>query len=361
MKTNPYKASSYVESSIVKALNEAESLIADVKYDGVRLNLCVKELPSMRTTAEYLSRVGKTIPSLEHLSGFSDRWDKFLADDEQPFSHGLMIDGEAMVKGVDFNTSSGLLRTVHLKEKNYEHSMEAVYNEWDKSMKGKRFDLIPDNLKVVVYGVVPMDVVESGEDYDVMNVLMQAHCAVQVALLERHFPEIEWVLPETFNVFSMEELHALYANVREQGHEGLVVKDPFGIYRRGKKSGWWKMKPEDEIDGTVCGLVWGTEGLANDGKVIGFEVLLENGVVVNACGITQALMDEFTAKVKEDSLAAVGIYSPYGIGGNEPCFVNPYEGWQCQVKFMERTPDGSLRHPTFECFRGTEDNPDVKI
>ncbi|AXY81837.1 DNA ligase [Dickeya phage Luksen] len=357
MKTNPYKAVDYKESAIVKALAVAESLIADIKYDGVRLNLCVNDHPGTgKGSASFLSRVSKTIPALEHLNELSARWGRFLNDDEQPFFNGLMIDGEVMVKGVDFNTSSGLLRTVHLKEKNWKfdvnwsNSDSAPKDSNGKFIKNLPFQLDPAQLKVVVYGVVPMDVVESGEDYDVMNVLMQMHCAVQVALLERHFPEIEWVLPETHNVFSMEELHALYANVRELGHEGLVVKDPFGIYRRGKKSGWWKMKPENEADGIVQGLVWGTEGLANEGKVIGFEVLLENGRVVNACNISKDLMDEFTEKYLHDNQMR-----------SKGEAVNPYDGHQVQIKYMEETPDGSLRHPSFVCFRGTESNPEEKI
>lgn len=361
MKTNPYKAVSYNEKAIEKALNEAGSLIADVKYDGVRLNLCVKELPSLRTTAEFLSRVGKTIPSLEHLNGFSERWAKFLADDEQPYAQGLMIDGEVMVKGVDFNTGSGYLRTKWLKENNAAFHNVPVTPDMLKPRKvgvAKRvrteFALAPEHIKVVVYGVVPMDIVESGADHDVMNVVMQTHCAVQVALLERHFPEIEWVIAESHDVFDMVTLQKLYESVRELGHEGLVVKDPFGVYRRGKKTGWWKMKPENEADGVVQGLVWGTEGLANEGKVIGFEVLLESGRVVNACNISQKLMDEFTAKVEgyRDNPK------------NNKAVLNghfPYYGHQCQISYMEETPDGSLRHPSFVCFRGTEDNPDVKI
>ncbi|QYC97326.1 ATP-dependent DNA ligase [Enterobacteria phage IME177] len=108
----------------------------------------------------------------------------------------------------------------------------------------------------------------------------------------------------------------------------------------------WKMKPEETIDGTVCGLVWGTPGKANEGKVIGFEVLLEDGMVVNACGLTEEQKDEFTEACNTDT---------YILGG-----INPYEGWQCEVLFMERFPDGSLRHPSFKCWRGTEDNPTVK-
>lgn len=375
MKTNPYKAVDYKESAVKKALDEAGSLIADIKYDGVRLNLIATQ-----GKAVYLSRTAHTIPALEHLNGFSERWAAFLADDEQPFGEGLMIDGEAMVKGVDFNTSSGLLRTQWCKKGNYEFndsecSVIKARKELPVSEQMKTrspFCLDVKHLKVIVYGVVPIDIIESGADYDVMNCLMQTHCAVQVALLERHFPEIEWVIAESHDVYDMAELEALYENVRELGHEGLVVKDPLGTYRRGKKTGWWKMKPEGSIDGTVCGLVWGTEGLANEGKVIGFEVLLENGVVVNACGITKELMDEFTGAVKAHSSCDAGCqYSKdVGMEGHscaKGCLYeshpdsNPYKGHQVEVRFMEVTPDGSLRHPSFVCFRGTESNPKEKI
>lgn len=120
------------------------------------------------------------------------------------------------------------------------------------------------------------------------------------------------------------------------------MKDPMCIYKRGKKSGWFKLKPECEADGVIQGVNWGTPGLANDGKVIGFSVLLETGRLVDANNISRALMDEFTANVKEHG-------------------EDFYNGHACQISYMEETPDGSLRHPSFVCFRGTEDNPQEKI
>ena len=140
----------------------------------------------------------------------------------------------------------------------------------------------------------------------------------------------------------MDSLSELYEAKRTEGHEGLIVKDPQGIYKRGKKSGWWKLKPECEADGVIQSVNCGTPGLANEGKVIGFEVLLESGRVVSANNISQALMDEFTANVKEH--------------GDDF-----YTGWQCQVNYMEETKDESLRHPSFTCFRGVEGNRSEKI
>lgn len=368
IKTNPFKAVSFVRSAIEKALETSGYLIADTKHDGVRGNICVDNTAN----AAWLSRVSKTIPALEHLNGFDQRWNKLLKDDRWIFPDGFMLDGELMVKGVDFNTGSGLLRTKWLKSKNYEFSTYAIEKEWDNP-KGKiPFHLNSADLKVVLYDIIPLDIIESGDDYNVMTLLRLEHVKVALPVLQDHFPEVEWCLSESHEVYDMDELDALYRQKREEGHEGLVVKDPRGIYKRGKKSGWWKLKPENEADGIVVGLNWGTPGLANEGKVIGFDVLLESGRVVSANNISQALMEEFTANVKDHTTCDNGCQMSKDVGmDNHSCAGkcaydqhpanNPYEGWACQIKYMEETPDGSLRHPSFDKWRGTEADPTTKM
>lgn len=341
IKTNPFKAVSYVRSAIEKALETSGYLIADTKHDGVRGNICVDNTAN----SAWLSRVSKTIPALEHLNGFDQRWQKLLKDDRWIFPDGFMLDGELMVKGVDFNTGSGLLRTKWVKETNAQFSGNLP--NYVKKMGKQPFHLNTSSLKVVLYDIIPLDIIESGDDYNVMTLLRLEHVKVALPVLQDHFPEVEWCLSESHEVYDMDELDALYRQKREEGHEGLVVKDPQGIYKRGKKSGWWKLKPENEADGVVVGLNWGTPGLANEGKVIGFEVLLESGRVVSANNISQALMEEFTAACDTDTYHLAGI--------------NPYEGWACQIKYMEETPDGSLRHPSFDKWRGTEADPTVKM
>ncbi|WNM71023.1 DNA ligase [Klebsiella phage PEA128] len=352
IKTNPYKAVSYVRSAIEKALETSGYLIADTKHDGVRGNICVDNTAN----AAWLSRVSKTIPALEHLNGFDARWQKLLKDDRWIFPEGFMLDGELMVKGVDFNTGSGLLRTKWLKKYNMEYHNVPVTPDMLKPRKvgvAKRvrteFRLSTEHLRVVLYDIIPLDIIESGDDYSVMTLLRLEHVKVALPVLQDHFPEVEWCLSESHEVYDMDELDALYRQKREEGHEGLVVKDPRGIYKRGKKSGWWKLKPENEADGVVVGLNWGTPGLANEGKVIGFEVLLESGRVVSANNISQALMDEFTRAVEATA------------DHHEGSYTNPYDGWACQIKYMEETPDGSLRHPSFDKWRGTEADPTVKM
>lgn len=357
IKTNPHRAVDYSESGVKKALEAAGSLEAEVKYDGVRLNLLV-----LREGETYwLSRESKPLPALEWMN--SELGNAWTQADWRWFLRqagyegiGLMIDGEVMVKCVDFNTSSGLIRTKWVKQKNFEFS---TGEHWGKNWKKDNlpFCLDKKHIKVVVYGIVDLNVILDQKAEGPIHSVTRLKAEAIVPLLQKYFPEIDWVLSESHTVYDLESLNSLYEQKRLEGHEGLVVKDPLGKYKRGKKSGMWKMKPEETIDGTVCGLVWGTQGKANEGKVIGFEVLLEDGMVVNACGLTEEQKAEFTAEVfKRNGVDSQREYEEL------LCIetFNPYGGWQCEVLFMERFPDGSLRHPSFKCWRGTEDNPTVK-
>lgn len=341
IKTNPHRAVDYSESGIKKALEAAGSLEAEVKYDGVRLNL-----PVMREGETYwLSRESKPLPALEWLnSELGDAWTqadwRWFLKQAGYEGTGLMIDGEVMVKGVDFNTSSGLIRTKWVKQKNFEFS---TGEHWGKSWKKENlpFCLARNHIKVVVYGIVDLNVILDPKAEGPIHSVTRLKAEAIVPLLQKYFPEIDWVLSESHTVYDLESLNSLYEQKRLEGHEGLVVKDPLGKYKRGKKSGMWKMKPSEEADGNVVRPVWGTEGLANEGLVIGFDVMLENGMEVSATNISRALMHEFTENVKSDP--------------------DYYKGWACQITYMEETPDGSLRHPSFDKWRGTEDNPTVKI
>lgn len=340
IKTNPHRAVDYSESGVKKALAAAGSLEAEVKYDGVRLNLPV--FPTGET--QWLSRESKPLPALSWLNTSGQDIGATKASDWRWFlkqagyeGTGLLIDGEVMVKGVDFNTSSGLIRTKYVKSKNYDFHD----GDWDLKSKTTPFKLDTDHIKVVVYGIIDLNVILDLKAEGPIHSVTRLKAEAIVPLLQKYFPEIDWVLSESHTVFSLDELTDLYEKKREEGHEGLVVKDPLGRWKRGKKSGMFKMKPSEEADGHVVRPVWGTDGLANEGMVIGFDVMLENGMEVSATNISRALMSEFTENVKSDP--------------------DYYKGWACQITYMEETPSGLLRHPSFDRWRGTEDDPTVKI
>lgn len=324
--TNPALPVPYSEKAVLKALTDCY-LIADTKKDGVQLNLVVNITRGDSARVEFLSRAGKHLPALQaaYQKELTDKlfFTDLLHDDACIYPEGFMLQAEIVTPGQPAEITAGNLRRT----------------------KGAPFDL--GSIEVHVFGVVPLDVIESGADHDVTHSVMKYHVEAMVALLQKHVPILKWSAVESLDVFSQEELQRTYEARREAGEEGLVLKDPNSIWRRGKKVGQWKMKPEDTIDGKVVGLVWGTPGLANEGKVIGFEVLLEDGHVVNACGLTQAQKDEFTGKVHSCCL---------GMEQSErEALRNPYEGWAVEVAFMERFKDGSLRHPSFSRWRGISD------
>lgn len=331
VKTNPAGPVEYSEKAVRKVFETTGYVIADTKKDGVQLNLIAS--PGTDELIRWLSRAGKEFPALAvgnegtPLSQFVD----LLADDCCIYPKGFMLQAEIVTPGQPAEVTAGNLR----------RKPKGCFFSWE-------------GIEVHVFGVVPLDVIESGADHDVTHALMKYHVEAITGLLQKHVPQIKWKVMESVDVFTEEELQRIYGVRREAGEEGLVVKDPNAIWRRGKKVGQWKMKPEDTIDGKVVGLVWGTPGLGNEGKVIGFEVELEDGHVVNACGLTQEQKDEFTLKVlgggKTTDLSVLSLTRP-----NEPVAVNPYEGWAVEVAFMERFKDGSLRHPSFNRWRGVSD------
>lgn len=327
--TKPHRPVDF-NAKAVQAVLDDSYLIADVKEDGVRLNLCVRLLEtqhSRRWSVDWLSREGKKFPALCEVYDnnpyvltlgqpldVDPRWTQFFGDEDHGlFPEGFMLDAELRIDDLPCKDIAGTLR------------------------RHEGIDL--GRLKVIVFGILPMSAVRSGEPYNVTHSVMKYHAEYQVKLLQERFPEIAWSVVESLDVFNMAELDTLYASVRERKLEGLVLKDPNGIYKRSKQTGMWKMTPDDSEDGKVVGLVWGTLGLANEGKVIGFEVLLESGHVVNACKIGRAQMEEFT--------------------DTERRLPGYYMGHTVRVTFMERYPDGSLRHPSFDSFRGISE-PTIK-
>lgn len=318
LETNPAAPVDFSEKAVQKVFGTTGWVIADTKEDGVQLNLTVAHWSER---VDFLSRAGKHLPGLQAAYERAQLDFKALTlDDQCIYPDGFMLQAEIVVPGQPAEVTSGLLARTTAKK--------------DKPL------LELGDIEVHVFGVAPLNVIREGTDLDVTHGIMKVHAELMVGLLQKHVPQIKWKVIQSLDVFSYAELSALFETRRAEGKEGLVVKDPNAIWKRGKKVGQWKMKPEDTIDGSVQGLIWGTPGLANEGKVIGFEVLLEDGHVVNACGISKELMEDFTGLA--------------GVHGNDY-----FNRWAVEVSFMERFEDGSLRHPSFNRFRGIS-CPEVK-
>lgn len=334
IKTNPHRPVDFKESSVLKVLEESGNLNVDVKEDGCQLNMVVRYIaPNDTTEVIFVSREGKEFNGMrafgDALTG-DPRWSKFF---NPHLDAGL------------FRNNGGFLLQAEILTFD-ENGVQKPCAEISGDLR--RMEPIPHKqMEIVVFDLIPLDAVMNGggdRPYEVFQELRRMHAGIQVEALKSRFPEIRWRLVESVQVFSLAHLFAVYEEFRKRGKEGGVAKDPLGYWKRGKKTGQWKIKPDDECDGVVTGLMWGTPGLSNEGKVIGFTVLTEHGVEVEAGGITDAQKAEFTAKVRGHQEGRA--YTDY---------YNPYHGWAVKITYMERLPSGSYRHPNFDSFRGITD------
>lgn len=322
----PHRAVDWNQKAIEKRLAQGP-LQACVKVDGFRVLIRL----NCEGDVVFTTREGIEISSLSGLAGHVCGT-LFTPDT----SMRRVYDGEVWIKGIPFEEMSGLLR---------------------------RDARLPDehlkNVHVLIFDVGLLEDYEGPDEDRVPNVLTLEYRRRLLAELGlRPFrplaePPSTLLLQEQYwSVVSIEEVRELYQRAKAAGYEGLILKDPHLLPRNGKVSGWWKVKPGCgaefapgfEADGVVVGYVFGDEGKANAGKVVGFQVRLEDGTRVNATGITQAQMAEYTAVV-----AASG---PEGI--------TEYTGRACRVSGMERTKDGSIRHPHFDGFRDLDSAQGVK-
>lgn len=318
LKTNPHRPVDFKESAVLKVLNESGNLNVDIKEDGCQLNMVVRNRGAAYGgyQVHFLSREGKEFNGLSELgaqlSG-DDRWDKFFNPhlDAGLFrdNGGFLLQAEILIDGKVCAEISGDLR------------------------RKSPVDL--SKVEIVVFDLIPMDAVLDDGEYEVFQELRRMHAGIQVDALKSRFPEIRWRLVEAVQVFSLEQLWQVYAEFRAKKKEGAVAKDPLGYWKRGKKTGQFKVKPDDECDGVVVRPMWGTPGLSFEGMVIGFTVLTEHGVEVDAGGITDDLKCKYTALVAKNP--------------------DHFAGHTCKITYMERLPSGSYRHPSFDSFRGITD------
>lgn len=294
------KPGNWNESQIIKAITRCGYVLGEIKEDGFRFHAYMHE-----GEVRIITREGIEIRSLENRK-------RYLRGLLETLPAGFYVDGEVTIPDIPFSEASGILR---------------------------RFEALPAEGGYItmfhVWDVAPIKALTGEVPFALEYVFRKQ-------LLVRKMQEVPYLsifvrYVEARQLHSIADCHEFFEFARSLKKEGAVIKTPDDGTKNGKVAGWWKLKPEDTCDGRIVGLVWGTEGLANAGKVIGFEVLLENGVRTNVTGITQAQMAEFTAAVLSCT------------GGK-----NPYQNRYVEIEFMEYTADGSLRHGNFVRFRDLE-------
>lgn len=296
------------EKAVRRVLATTGHVIAQIKEDGIRFHAFFDDKRHVRV----VTREGIEIRSLVVAKEPLARLLRELPD-------GFCVDGEAVVQGVTFEEGSGLLRAYA------EIQRPVVFHVWDA---------------FPVAGLL-------GDEYE--NPYADRLDTLIAAWVDAGEPTSPCIITSDV-LSSMEEIDQFFETARSTGKEGAVIKDPELPLIHGKRTGQWKLKPSDTADGRVVGLVWGTPGLGNAGKVIGFTVQLESGVLCDVTGITQAQMDEFTQMVTDSRMTATEVRT--GV----PQLLQRY----VEIAYMEMTAAGSLRHPSFVRFRDLDYAPGWK-
>lgn len=324
----PHKAVDWNQKAIETRLQQGP-LQACVKVDGFRVLI-----RWIGDRVVFTSREGIELTSLRGL--VDSRFDSMFS--RQQFATGRVYDGEVWIKGLPFEDMSGLLRRdAPLADEHLANVHILLFDLGQvEDYENIRKDRVPDVLTLEFR----------------RKVLSELGLRPFRPLIEQ--PTTLLVQEQYWLVHNIDDIKELYQRARAAGYEGLILKDPHLLQRNGKVSGWWKVKPGCgaewapgfEADGVVIDYVWGAPDKANVGKIVGFRVRLEDGSAVNATGITQAQMDEYTSAVR-----AAGAQTPLR---------HPYVDRACRVSGMERTKDGSIRHPHFDGFRDIDGAEGIK-
>lgn len=319
-KSNLQGALPFNEKQIQEVLDRVGYVLVARKIDGVRCELVIQEGEVIA-----LSRSGKPLPALQaYFTG--DGWQ--VATLRSYYPYGARLDVEVTLDGHTFQEGCGLLRT----------STPAKIAKMDYSKV--RLWPIAD-----LTGQVEEALFVAGETFahrhNYAKHTVELFCAAV---------GFQFGCTGTQAVTSLDQVQQLYEAHRALGFEGALVYDPDGRHRTGKVLGWWKVKPEEEADGVIIDLEEGEGRLK--GTMGAAVVRLEDGTVTKVGtgwdDPTRAAL--WTLYVADRNDRATGSsHRPYGF-------------WQryIQITFMERTDDGNIRHPAFDRFRDTEDNPGVK-
>lgn len=200
-------------------------------------------------------------------------------------------DGTVLDGEITMGHFQDLMRTISRKEDGVELSQDAVYNIFD----------MPAQDKTLKYRLYDMSLLPIGD---------KAHLRLV-----------------TGNIFDNEEqLLEFYASQLDDGQEGIMVKNLDGLYEYRRAWGWQKMKPEHTDDLKIIGY---EEGRGKyEGKLGAIICELENGETVH---VGSGFEDEEREKYWQDKEKLIGHVA--------------------EVKYQEKTRDGSLRFPIFIRFR----------
>ena len=254
------------------------------KLDGMR---CVAKVQN--GSVEFFSRNGMAITSIPHLEDAVK--EMLFSVYGEPVQTTTYVDGE-LTSGDNFNISISALR---------------------------KKDKVAQEAKFHVFEILTEDeFINGSQDPHKLRVMT-------LLALKARFNNKFIELIDVKTALNDEEVLNWYQHYRDQGVEGIIVKDPNGLYQPKRSHAWMKIKECNDVDLKVIGTF---EGKGKYENQLGGIIVDHNGVEVRVgCGFSD--------------------YERIVIWGNPQMVM----GLTAEIQYHEVTPDGSLRHPRFVKFR----------
>ena len=150
---------------------------------------------------------------------------------------------------------------------------------------------------------------------------------------DRYIALLHYVMPERYRYLRVVEridnpeqnIKSIHDKYVDEGYEGVMIKALNAPYTFGRSHDVMKYKAFHDVDLKIQGLLEGTG--KHSGK-LGSIIVVFNGVEVQ---VGSGLTDELRETI-----------------WNAP---DDFIGRLVEIRYQEVTPDGSLRFPTFVCFR----------
>jgi DNA ligase-1 len=253
-------------------------MFTEAKLDGMRVLAFVEN-----DDVEWMSRGGRPVTTMSHFT-------RALVD---LFPNGIVLDGEARTKG-----------------KTFQRSISAIKRKASKSGEVVEFTvfdaLTPEEFATQTCSV-PLK-----QRRKRLGPLLSSDCeGLSVSQVVR--------------VKSFREIREQYDRLRRVGCDGVMIKDPDGVYDFKRSHVWMKLKPVDTVDAEVTGYKEGT------GKYVGMLGALTFKFKGQTCSAGSGLSDNQRTKLWRQRKSLIGKLM--------------------EVRFTEETDGGRTRHARFIRFR----------
>ncbi|WEU67320.1 hypothetical protein [Xanthomonas phage JGB6] len=292
---------------------------AEIKYDGLRA--IGKLFPTGEV--EITTRTGRPIPAAQYfhkeLARFGAAYRKIVPTPAHGYT-GCVTDGELC--GESFNQAVSTFRS----------------NEIADSGTCRIFDVLP------MESLSDPDFVS--DDFETRKALLADVFAELDTESKATLSPIQTIMRSVaYKMSSKREIWDTYKTARLQGHEGLIIKDPSGLWRPKRSNDWMKIKAEETADLRIIGAF---EGEGEKTGTLGGLIVDRDGVQVRVgSGFTAEMSDKLWFMFCRDYDAALA-----GATDSEDFELI---GRLAEVQYQEVTPDGSLRHPVFIRVRNDKD------